>query len=388
MTKLWRLKKSAGQRAAALKKTLGKRKVSSMHRPAWKAMRLSRSKARWGVVPQEVYQGSGVMMPAMDPGSVCAKWTTVVDMVEWKGPQCCHKLCGGAAAELALRKQCGRDMKKGLMNTYFFPKATLWPSCQSFFCPNKEKRPKNCQAAGGQPFLSCLCDQQRAHGPNQSSPCARELFQVKDGHVAGKASVYACPFCAGSVASDVKTGHINHRTVCGNQFSVKDGQVAKKASVYKAKSLRSVSIVWSLARGSLETRTKMIAWPRLRLAGRGMMCTGCAKQGWSLAKGSAKARRQCQGKAKSLRSVSSVWSLANSSLETRTKMPAWPRLRLAGRKKMCKGCSKQAEPWQTAAPRQGGSAKARLSLWEAFQAFEAWQTAVTKPAQKWLPDPG
>ena len=109
-----------------------------------------------------------------------------------------------------------------------------------------------------------------------------------------------------------------------------------------------------------------------------MLCTGCAKQGWSLAKGSAKARRQCQGKAKSLRSVSSVWSLANGSLETRTKMIAWPRLRLAGRKKMCKGCSKQAEPWQTAAPRQGGSVKARLSFWEAFQAFEAWQTAVSK----------
>ena len=36
-------------------------------------MRLRRGKARWGVVRHEVYQGSGVMMLAIDAGSVGAK---------------------------------------------------------------------------------------------------------------------------------------------------------------------------------------------------------------------------------------------------------------------------------------------------------------------------
>ena len=49
-----------------------------------------------------------------------------------------------------------------------------------------------------------------------------------------KAYVYVCPACKGNVASDVKTGQINHRTVCGNQFSVKDGVVQEKAYVYIA----------------------------------------------------------------------------------------------------------------------------------------------------------
>ena len=170
-------------------------------------------------------------------------------------------------------------------------------------------------------------------------------------------------------------------TGCAKQgWSLAKGSAkARRQCQGKAKSLRSVSSVWSLANGSLETQTNMTAWPRLRLAGRRLMCTGCAKQGWSLANGSAKARRQCQGKAKSLRSISSVWSPENGSLETQKKMTAWPWLRLAGRGMMCKAVQSKAEAWQTAAPRQGGSAKARLSLWEAFQAFEAWKTAVSKP---------
>ena len=40
------------------------------------------------------------------------------------------------------------------------------------------------------------------------------------------------PACKGNVASDVKTGKIKHRTVCGNQFSVKDCVVKAKAYVY------------------------------------------------------------------------------------------------------------------------------------------------------------
>ena len=101
------------------------------------------------------------------------------------------------------------------------------------------------------PFLSGFCDQQRAHGPNQSSPCGRELFP---GHVAGKAFVYGGPFCAGSVASDVKTGQINHRTVCGNQFSAKYGHVAKKAFVY-ACPFCAGSVASDVKTGQIDHRT-------------------------------------------------------------------------------------------------------------------------------------
>ena len=54
---------------------------------------------------------------------------------------------------------------------------------------------------------------------------------VKDGTVKEKAYVYVCPACKGNVASDVKTGQIDHRTVCGNKFSVKDSAVKEKAYV-------------------------------------------------------------------------------------------------------------------------------------------------------------
>ena len=40
------------------------------------------------------------------------------------------------------------------------------------------------------------------------------------------------PLAKGNVASDVKTGKIDHRTVCGNKFSVQDGVVKEKAYVY------------------------------------------------------------------------------------------------------------------------------------------------------------
>ena len=58
-------------------------------------------------------------------------------------------------------------------------------------------------------------------------------FSVKDGVVKEKGSVYRCPFCNGSVRSDVKTGRIDHRSACGNQFHVKDGQSARKHSVMR-----------------------------------------------------------------------------------------------------------------------------------------------------------
>ena len=59
-------------------------------------------------------------------------------------------------------------------------------------------------------------------------------FSVKDGVVKEKAYVYICPACKGNVASDVKTGQVDHRRVCGKQFSVKDGVVKEKGGKRQA----------------------------------------------------------------------------------------------------------------------------------------------------------
>ena len=42
------------------------------------------------------------------------------------------------------------------------------------------------------------------------------------------------PLAKGMWPSDVKTGQIDHRTVCGNKFSVKDGVVKEKSSKRQA----------------------------------------------------------------------------------------------------------------------------------------------------------
>ena len=55
-------------------------------------------------------------------------------------------------------------------------------------------------------------------------------FRVKDGDVAARKCDYVCPFCKGHVASNLKTGRIDHRTVCGNQFYVKEGTVIHKGA--------------------------------------------------------------------------------------------------------------------------------------------------------------
>jgi hypothetical protein len=52
--------------------------------------------------------------------------------------------------------------------------------------------------------------------------------------VKAKAYVYVCPACKGNVASDVKTGKIDNRTVWGKQFSVKDGVVKENSSKRQA----------------------------------------------------------------------------------------------------------------------------------------------------------
>ena len=70
-------------------------------------------------------------------------------------------------------------------------------------------------------------------------------FSVKDGVVKEKGSVYRCPFCNGSVRSDVKTGRIDHRSACGNQFHVKDGAVSKKTQRHAHSCPLCSAVVWS-----------------------------------------------------------------------------------------------------------------------------------------------
>ena len=54
-------------------------------------------------------------------------------------------------------------------------------------------------------------------------------FNVSDGRVKEQQKhKYTCPHCGGLVASNVMTGQIDHRTVCGNRFNVSDGRVKEQ----------------------------------------------------------------------------------------------------------------------------------------------------------------
>ena len=68
---------------------------------------------------------------------------------------------------------------------------------------------------------------------------------VQDGFVTEKGIVYRCPFCKGNVRSDVRTGRIDHRTVCGNQFCVKDSAVSKNTRCHAHSCPVCSTVVWS-----------------------------------------------------------------------------------------------------------------------------------------------
>ena len=57
-------------------------------------------------------------------------------------------------------------------------------------------------------------------------------FRVQDARIVTKAYVYRCPFCNEETSSNIKTGRINHRSVCGNQFYVTEGRVSRVAKAY------------------------------------------------------------------------------------------------------------------------------------------------------------
>ena len=72
-------------------------------------------------------------------------------------------------------------------------------------------------------------------------------FSVKEGRVsrAAKAYSYTCPFCNGEAVSHTKTGQINHRSVCGNQFYVKEGRVSSATRRHAHACPVCRSVVWS-----------------------------------------------------------------------------------------------------------------------------------------------
>ena len=80
--------------------------------------------------------------------------------------------------------------------------------------------------------------------PQVTSICGNK-FSVQDGVVKEKGVVYRCPFCKGNVRSDVRTGRINHRTVCGNQFYVKDSAVSKNTRCHAHSCPVCSTVVWS-----------------------------------------------------------------------------------------------------------------------------------------------
>ena len=74
-------------------------------------------------------------------------------------------------------------------------------------------------------------------------------FSVKDGVVQEKCLVYRCPFCNGNVKSNVRTGRIDHRSACGNQFHVKDGAVSKETRCRAHSCPVCSTVVWSSQSG-------------------------------------------------------------------------------------------------------------------------------------------
>ena len=94
-------------------------------------------------------------------------------------------------------------------------------------------------------ILQGACEQQCEDRENQPSGCLWQRIFRTGWHCRKERFVYQCPFCNGPVNSNVKTGRINHRSVCNNQFYVKDGEVSKQTR-HQAHSCPVCStVVWS-----------------------------------------------------------------------------------------------------------------------------------------------
>jgi hypothetical protein len=93
-----------------------------------------------------------------------------------------------------------------------------------------------CEAAVSSIVRSGQVDHRR-HCGNQ--------FQVKDGCVVTKKMVYQCPFCDGKVSSNLMTGQVDHRNVCGSRFYVKTSKVSDATRKHMHICPRCQAAVWS-----------------------------------------------------------------------------------------------------------------------------------------------
>ena len=88
---------------------------------------------------------------------------------------------------------------------------------------DKQKQEYTCPHCGG-----LVVSNVRTGQIDHRTVCGHR-FCVRDGTVQEKKThEYTCPHCGGLVASNVTTGQIDHRTVCGNRFCVRDGTVQEK----------------------------------------------------------------------------------------------------------------------------------------------------------------
>ena len=92
----------------------------------------------------------------------------------------------------------------------------------------RKRRKRNSNAS----VLAVLIDWQLFAGALLDSPSAVRVH-------------FACPFCNGTVASNVRTGQIDHRTVCGNQFCVKEGTVSTQTRQHPHTCPACQTVVWS-----------------------------------------------------------------------------------------------------------------------------------------------
>ena len=79
---------------------------------------------------------------------------------------------------------------------------------------------------------------------NHRKVCGNQ-FSVKDGVVLEKRFIYKCPFCTKNVTSNVRTGQINHGSGCNNRFYVKDGEISRQRRCHAHYCPVCATVVWS-----------------------------------------------------------------------------------------------------------------------------------------------
>ena len=91
---------------------------------------------------------------------------------------------------------------------------------------------------------------------NHRSVCGHQ-FYVKDGAVGDRQYAYTCPFCQVTVRSNIRTGQINHRSICSHQFYVKDGVVTENTKRFQHRCPQCDAIILSACQsGRIQAKHK------------------------------------------------------------------------------------------------------------------------------------